>query len=96
MTTPYKIQHKILADLWTKFKDDRDLVDFFSYNDLGLPLAFMIEQKIVKSTPKAKVYIEETFELFVDSLGLDSDDEFKSLKEMFELKEQWKDEEDDV
>ena len=96
MTTPYKIKHKILADLWTKFKDDRDLVDFFSYNDLGLPLAFMIEQKIVESTPVAQVYIEETFEQLVELLGLDSDDEYGSIEEMFEMEQRYKDEEDDV
>ena len=50
MSTQYKIKHKILANLWTNYKDDHDMADFFAFNDLGLPLAFMIEQKIVKST----------------------------------------------
>ena len=85
MTTPYKIKHKILADLWTNYKEDHEYADFFAFNDLGLPLAFMIEQKIVKSTPVAQVYVEETFELLVDSLGLDPDDEFESIDEMLEL-----------
>jgi hypothetical protein len=85
MTTPYKIKHKILADLWTNYKDDHEYADFFAFNDLGLPLAFIIEQKIVKSTPEAQVYIEQTFELLVDSLGLDPDDEFESIDEMLEL-----------
>ncbi len=99
MTTPYNIKYAILSDLWTNYKNDRHMADFFEYNDLGLPLAFMIEQKIVESTPIAQVYIEETFELLCESLGLDSDDEFESIEEMFELEEQWedkKDEEDDV
>ena len=85
MSTPHKIKHKILANLWTNYKDDQDMNDFFEFNDLGLPLAFMIEQKIVKSTPVAQVYVEETFELLVDSLGLDPDDEFESIDEMLEL-----------
>ena len=70
------------------------MADFFEYNDLGLPLSFAIEQKIVESTPIAQVYIEETFELLVESLGLDPDDEFESIEEMFEL--QADSEEDDV
>ena len=94
MTTPYNIKYAILSDLWTNYKTDKDMADFFEYNDLGLPLAFMIEQKIVESTPVAQVYIEETFELLVESLGLDSDDEFESIDEMFEL--QADSEEDDV
>ena len=94
MTTPYKIKHKILADLWTKYKEARAWFDFFSYNDLGLPLAFMIEQKIVESTPVAQVYIEETFELLVESLKLDPEEEYESIEEMLEL--QADSEEDDV
>ena len=94
MTTPYDIKYAILSDLWTQYKTDKEFADFFEYNDLGLPLAFMIEQKIVESTPVAQVYIEETFELLVESLGLDSDDEFESIEEMLEL--QADSEEDDV
>jgi hypothetical protein len=94
MTTPYNIKYAILSDLWTQYKTDKDMADFFEYNDLGLPLSFAIEQKIVESTPVAQVYIEETFELLVESLGLDPDDEFESIEEMFEL--QADSEEDDV
>jgi hypothetical protein len=94
MTTPYNIKYAILSDLWTQYKTDKDMADFFEYNDLGLPLSFAIEQKIVESTPIAQVYIEETFELLVESLGLDPDDEFESIEEMFEL--QADSEEDDV
>ena len=70
------------------------MADFFEYNDLGLPLAFMIEQKIVESTPIAQVYIEETFELLVESLGLDSDEVYESIEEMFDI--QAENEADDV
>lgn len=94
MTTPYNTKYSILSNLWTDYKDDKDMADFFEYNDLGLPLAFMIEQKIVESTPVAQVYIEETFELLVESLGLDSEEEYESIEEMFDL--QTENEEDDV
>ena len=94
MATPYDIKYAILSDLWTGYKEEDDFADFVAYNDLGLPLAFMIEQKIVESTPIAQVYIEETFELLCESLGLDSDDEFESIEEMLEL--QADSEEDDV
>ena len=94
MTTPYNTKYAILSNLWTDYKDDKDMADFFEYNDLGLPLAFMIEQKIVESTPVAQVYIEETFELLVESLGLDSEEEYESIEEMFELEKQWEEQED--
>jgi hypothetical protein len=85
LTTPYDKKCAILSDLWANYKEDHEYADFFAFNDLGLPLAFIIEQKIVKSTPKAQVYVEQTFELLVDSLGLDPDDEFESIDEMLEL-----------
>ena len=94
MTTPYDIKYAILSDLWTGYKEEDDFADFVAYNDLGLPLAFMIEQKIVESTPVAQVYIEETFELLVESLGLDPEEEYESIEEMLEL--QADSEEDDV
>ena len=94
MTTPYNMKYTILSNLWTDYKDDKDIADFVTYNDLGLPLAFMIEQKIVKSTPKAKVYIEETFELLCESLGLDSEEEYESIEEMFDLQADSEDYED--
>ena len=94
MTTPYNTKYAILSELWTGYKDDKEMADFFAYNDLGLPLAFMIEQKIVESTPVAQVYIEETFELLCESLELDSEEEYESIEEMLEL--QADSEEDDV
>ena len=91
MTTPYDIKYAILSDLWTGYKEEDDFADFVAYNDLGLPLAFMIEQKIVESTPIAQVYIEETFELLIESLGLETVDEYGSLEEMFEMEQRYKD-----
>ena len=94
MTTPYNTKYAILSELWTNYKDDKEMADFFEYNDLGLPLAFMIEQKVVESTPVAQVYIEETFELLVESLGLDSEEVYESIEEMFDI--QAENEADDV
>ena len=71
--TTFEMKVAILAELWTDYKDEEGMDDFFEYNDLGLPLAFMLERKIVESTPVAQVYIEEAFELFCEVLGLDSD-----------------------
>jgi TPR repeat protein len=83
----------ILAELWSDYQDEEGMDDFFEYNDLGLPLAFMLEQNIVETTPRAQVYIEETFELFCEALGLDSDEEYESLNEMFDLETEIKEQE---
>ena len=98
MTTPYNTKYAILSELWTQYKTDKDMADFFEYNDLGLPLAFMIEQKIVNKTPLAEVYINETFELLHEAIGLGPVDEnwdydYANLEDMIACAE---DEEDDV
>lgn len=89
---------EMLAELWNSYKTDKKFEDFFEYNDLGLPLAFMIEQKIVDKTPLAEVYINETFELLHEAIGLGPVDEnwdydYTNLEEMLSLAE---DMEDDV
>lgn len=66
---------EMLAELWSSYKSDIKFADFFEYNDLGLPLAFMIQEKIVKKTPAAEVYINQTFELLHEALGLGPVDE---------------------
>lgn len=86
MTTEYKVKCSILSEFYEGFKTDSNFTDFFEYNDLGLPLAFMIEAKIVESTPIAETYINETFELLCEALELDSDEEYESIDEMFALR----------
>ena len=89
---------EMLAELWNSYKTDKKFEDFFEYNDLGLPLAFMIKQEIVDKTPLAEVYINETFELLHEALGLGPVDEnwdydYANLEDMIACAE---DEEDDV
>ena len=89
---------EMLAELWSSYKSDIKFADFFEYNDLGLPLAFMIQEKIVKKTPAAEVYINQTFELLHQALGLGPVDEnwdydYANLEDMIGCAQ---DEEDDV
>ena len=83
---------EMLAELWSSYKSDIKFADFFEYNDLGLPLAFMIQEKIVKKTPAAEVYINQTFELLHQALGLGPVDEnwdydYANLEEMLTIAE---------
>jgi hypothetical protein len=74
---------EILADLWLNFKDDENLEDFVEYNDLGLPLAYLIHTEIVIPTELSYTYVEETYNLLAESLGLDLDQDFYTLQEMY-------------
>lgn len=64
MTTFLK-KCSILAELWTDYRDHEDLEDFLEYNDMGLPLAYFLATDVVDVTPKAEVYVDETWHLLL-------------------------------
>jgi len=75
---------RILGKLWMDYRDDPDFVDFIEYNDLGLPMAYLVDSDLVKMTNKGEIFVEETFELFLQSLGL-QDTGFTELEEILEI-----------
>lgn len=80
-TTHYSNKTSILAELWMGYRNDVEFQDFIEYNDLGLPLAYAINEGIVKSSDLAEKFIEETFDLFL--AGLDtSDTGFETLDDV--------------
>jgi hypothetical protein len=81
-STTFESKCDILAEVFTECKGDVDFYDFFEYNDLGLPLAYLISTEIVKSTPKAQILVEETFALLLESIGDVEDIGFESLEEI--------------
>lgn len=74
----------ILADLWMNYRQDEEFVDFVEYNDIGLPLAYMVANNIVQTNPMADKFIEETFDLLLSGLGIE-DEGFESLDEMLDI-----------
>jgi hypothetical protein len=65
----------ILGELWINYKDDKQFGDFIEYNDLGLPLAYMMAEGLVKEiTPLGEQYIEETFTLFIAGLEINENE----------------------
>ena len=84
-STSYSNKCSILAELWLNYRSDEDFQDFIEYNDLGLPLAYAIDNDIVKSSEMAQRFVEETFDLFMASLGLLEDTGFDNLDDLLEL-----------
>lgn len=72
----------ILSELWLGYKNDENFEDFFSYNDLGMPLAYLISTGIVKTTEMANRFINETFALLLASLEVE-DEGFEELDDIF-------------
>lgn len=79
--TTYENRQVILAELWLNYKEDDDFADFISYNDIGLPLAYLLSNEIVTGTDTAEKFINETFDLFLE--GLEAEDQgYESLDEI--------------
>jgi hypothetical protein len=82
--TTFSKKVEILADLWITYSTDETFEDFFEYNDLGLPLAYALDNDIVVANEKTKSFIEETFALLLG--GLEQEDTgFDSLNDLLDL-----------
>ena len=81
MTTDFSNKISILAELWMNYREDDHLDDFMEYNDLGLPLAYLLMNEIVLATDQSVIYIEETFDLLLGALSIE-DTGFESLDEL--------------
>ena len=80
-STTYSNQQAILADLWLNYRQDEEFADFVQYNDIGLPLAYLLANEIVKSTDLAEKFISETFALLVAGLEIE-DTGFETLDDI--------------
>ena len=73
----------ILAQLWVDYKDAEKFKDFVIYNDLGLPLAFLIDSELVTPTEVAKGCVGETWSILLTALEIE-DMGFSSLDDMLD------------
>lgn len=75
----------ILADLWMTLRDDEAWADFIEFSDLGLPLAYMIDNDIVPLsglTDLAEGFINDTFDLLLMSVNIQEDIGFELLEDI--------------
>lgn len=79
----------ILADLWMVYRDEEEWQDFIEFSDLGLPLAFMVDNNIVPMrgilNTSAEELIHDTFTLLLKSVEINEDTGFDSLDDVLGL-----------
>jgi hypothetical protein len=87
--TSFANKCEILSDLWMTYRFNPRFDDFCSYNDIGLPLAFLLAESLVKeNSPLAKSMVEETFNVFLESLKLE-DAGYESLDDILVDSPEW-------
>ena len=84
--TWYPGRCEILAELWMIYRWDEQFSDFIEYNDLGLPLAYAIDNGYVTSSDEARKLINETFELLLKALQIE-DLGFETVEQMLDHSE---------
>jgi len=83
MTTDFSKQVEILGQLHIQYRDDDvELKDFMEFNDLGLPLAYLASEGLCDISDDGKIYVAETWELFLTSIGV-QDVGFEDLHDVF-------------
>ena len=80
-TTTFENKCLILAELWIDYRDEADFVDFVSYNDLGLPLGFLVAEDLVTPSKKAIEMITDTWDMLLASLEVE-DSGFTTIDEL--------------
>lgn len=62
----FETQVAVLADVWMNFRNVPEHEDFMYYNDLGLPLAYMLHSKMIEGNDSTKSIIEESFHMALE------------------------------
>lgn len=85
MPTPLTDQAKILAEFFTDYRFEPDWVDFVTYNDLGLPLAYLVASGlVVQITEDGAKLIGETFNMLATIVGASPDGAYGTLDALFD------------
>ena len=81
MTTDFSNKVDILGRFKFLYQDTDSVRDFFEFNDIGIPLAYLASEGLCDISEDGKKYIAETWDLFLASLGVE-DTGFEELDEV--------------
>lgn len=86
--TNFSDKCQILGDLWLLYRGDivgnEAWEDFFAYNDIALPMSYLISIDLVEAKDGASDYINETWDMFCEYIEIDAEEEYHSIAEAFD------------
>ena len=88
MATPFETRCEILGEIWLSFRQDEMLKDFVEYNDIGLPLAYTVLEKMAEPTEKGTHFVNETWGLLLAALKISEDTGFDDIEDLIEAQGQ--------
>lgn len=84
--TPFSDKCRLLAALWFFYRDN-DKNDnwqaFFDYADVGLPLAYVLNEGIAVANDESEKMITDTWEVLCQMLNIDPTAEYNTITDMF-------------
>ncbi len=84
MSTSFSTKIAILAEVHAEAVWNSELDDFKKVNDIALPLAYLVENKLATLLPTADNYIHSTWEMLCKLLEVDPDAEYEDSDDMIE------------
>lgn len=84
---------RILGDFWLDYREDaskdENWQQFFDYADMGLPLAFLVDRGYAENVSDIGTeVIDETWIVFCDMCGVDSDQDYLTIADIFDASPQ--------
>jgi len=94
MSTSFLTKCEILSEVHLEASWNEQLKDFSDVNDIGLPLAYLINKGLATTNDKGEVFIEATWESLCNMLNVDSKASYTSADEILNASPFVKDDED--
>jgi hypothetical protein len=81
MSTSFLIKCEILAEVHVESGFNSNLEEFARVCDIGLPLAYLINEDLVEPKEQALKYIDSTWRMLSESLGIDPNGDYKNAED---------------
>lgn len=78
----YALKIAVLSDLYYNYRDQDPYKEFAEYNDIGLPLAYVVHNNLAEIGPEGRVFIEETYDLLCSAMDINPEEEYHSFEDM--------------
>jgi hypothetical protein len=80
---------KIIQHFDARYGDIFEHKDFFEYNDLGVPLAMLVNAGLAKLDGRGMEVINDTYNRLCDELKIDKNKNFNSVNDFFHVAYFW-------
>jgi hypothetical protein len=82
MSTSFSNKIEILSEVHAESLWNESLKDFKEVNDIGLPLAYLVQLELCTISDEGKGYVEETWNMLCEALKVDPNGTYETSDEL--------------